>query len=1060
MESLIRVSIRRPIAVAAMVVMVVLFGVVAFRTIPIQLTPDINKPVISVKTNWPGAAPAEVEREIINKQEEVLKGLTGLEKMLGQAQSGRSEITLELAIGTDMDRALLLTANRLNRVGSYPDEADKPVLDTSGSEDSPIAWTVIKRATGNLTPIHTYGDFARDVVQERIERVPGVSRVNVFGGSEREMRVQINAARLVQYGLTVPDVITALRSANASVTAGAVEEGKRRYVVRTQGEFATLQQVRAVVLRSSRTGASGRLGRVTIGDIADVRFDYKAPTAVIRRMGDAAIAVNIVRETGANVIDTMAGIRAAIAELNAGPLSGAGLVMKQVYDETIYIDAAIDLVTQNIYVGGLLAAFVLMLFLRSGGATLVVSLAIPVSVIGSFVAMSVLGRSLNVISLAGIAFAVGMVVDAAIVVLENIFRLRQEGKSRFDAAYEGTRQVWAAVMVSALTTVMVFIPVLILDLEIGQLFRDIAVAISVSVVLSLLVAITLIPGLSRRLLGEGAVVSVAKRRLPVIDPLATGFVNGIVSLTGRVIASRGASVAVVGGITTVAALATAVFLPRLDYLPTGNRNLVFGVILPPPGYNLATTTGAATRLESAFRPLWSMSEAEKDDKDGPPAMKDFFFVATNTSSFIGAAAEDPDRAKELIPVMQRPVFDEPGTWAVIRQTSLFGRGIGSGRSVELNISGPDLAHIFQVATRAAALVAQHLPRSDGNQLRPRPALQLGAPEVRLMPDRISLADNGVSVRELGQTIDTYNDGLRVAEITVQGRQIDLTLTGSTDKVNETQGIGALPVVTRSGTILPASSLAEVTVTNGPTQIRHLERFRTVTLDISPADGVALEDAMNIVKDQVIAVLQQQGVPDGIRFSLSGTADQLTRTWNAMLLDLLLAIVIVYLVMAVLFESFRYPLIILFSVPLATAGGVGGLALLNLYQPQNLDMLTLLGFVILIGIVVNNAILLVHQSLHYLKEEALAPKEAILAATRNRIRPIFMSTLTSVFGMMPLVVFPGAGSELYRGLGSVVLGGLSLSALLTLAIIPPLLGLVLRERPADDAAHRQRVPGLG
>ena len=1010
MEALIRVSIRRPIAIAAMVIMVVLFGVVTFQTIPIQLTPDINKPVITVQTYWPGAAPAEVEREIINPQEDVLKGLAGLEKMLSQAQSGRGEIILELALGTDMDRTLLLAANRLNRISSYPDEAYKPVLGTSGSEDSPIAWTAITRVKGNVTPIHTYGDFARDVVQERIERVPGVSRANVFGGSEREMRVQIDAARLVQYGLTVPDVVTALRSSNASVTAGVVNEGKRRYVVRTQGEFETLQQVRAVVLRSSRNEASGRLGRVTIGDIADVRFDYKDPGSVIRRMGDAAIAVNVVRENGANVIETMAGIRDAIAELNAGPLAEAGLVLNQIYDETVYIETAIDLVTQNIYIGGFLAAFILMLFLRSGGATLVVSLAIPVSVIGSFVAMSLLGRSLNVISLAGIAFAVGMVVDAAIVVLENIFRLRQEGKSRFDAAYEGARQVWAAVLVSALTTVMVFIPVLMLDLEIGQLFRDIAVAISVSVVLSLLVAITLIPGLSKRLLGESVIRSASNRRLPVIDPLATKCVNGIVNLTERVIISRVNSLIVVALLTVTAALATAVFLPKLDYLPTGNRNLVFGVLLPPPGYNLATTTEAATRLESAFRPLWPISEEktgeEKTGKDDLPVMKDFFFVAGNTSSFIGAAAEDPNRAKDLIPLMQRPVFDEPGTWAVIRQTSLFGRSIGAGRSVELNISGPDLEQIFQVAGRATALVGRHLPRSEGNQIRPRPALQFGAPEVRLTPDRVSLADNGVSVRELGQTIDTYNDGLRIAEITVAGQQIDLTLIGATDKVSETQGIGALPVVTRSGTIIPASSLADVAITNGPTQIRHLERFRTVTLDISPSDDVALEDAMDIVNDQVVAVLRQQGVPDGIRFSISGTADQLTQTWNAMLLDLVMAIVIVYLVMAVLFESFRYPLIILFSVPLATAGGVGGLALLNLYQPQNLDMLTLLGFVILIGIVVNNAILLVHQSLHYLRQEALEPKAAILAATRNRIRPIFMSTLTSVFGMMPLVIFPG------------------------------------------------------
>ena len=356
-------------------------------------------------------------------------------------------------------------------------------------------------------------------------------------------------------------------------------------------------------------------------------------------------------------------------------------------------------------------------------------------------------------------------------------------------------------------------------------------------------------------------------------------------------------------------------------------------------------------------------------------------------------------------------------------------------------------------------IVQVLPLDQGNQLRPNPGLELGAPEMRVIPDRVRLADNGVTARELAETVDTFNDGLRVAEVTVGSSRLDLVLKGPEDNVAETQGIANLPVVTSAGKIVPTSSLADIILTAGPTEIRHRERFRTVTLEIRPAPGIALESALELLRTEVMDPLAAEGLPPGTKFGISGTADKLSQTWDAMVIELLLALAIVYLVMAVLFESFVYPLIIMLSVPLAAAGGVGGLAVLNQFYFQPLDMLTLLGFVILIGIVVNNAILLVHQTLLQIRQEGMAPEAAILEATRNRIRPIFMSTLTSVFGMLPLVLFPGAGSELYRGLGSVVVGGLSLSAVLTLLIIPPMLTMLVGplERRAQAAREETRLP---
>lgn len=1042
----IKFAIERPIAVLAIVVMAILFGVLALNRIPVQLAPDVRRPVVAITTNWPGAAPVEVEREIVNPQEDVLRGLEGLEIMTSRARTGEAEITMEFVVGTNMSETLLLVSNRLDRVSGYPDEAGNPTLDTSGADDSPIAWVLLTAAEGNETPMAQFGDFVEDVVKDRVERVEGVSAVNVFGGVSRELQIIVRPEDLSRYGLTIPEIVATLRSENVSVSAGDVEEGKRRYVVRAEGNLNTLESVGDVVLRSETPQGSNTRGRLRLGDVAIVQFGFKDPTARLRFRGEESLAFNIVRESGANVIETMEEIRVVLDELATGPVAAQGLELEQVYDETVYIESAISLVVQNIWVGGLLAAGVLLIFLRSPSATLVITLAIPVSIVATFVAMAMTGRTLNVISLAGIAFAVGMIVDAAIVVLENIFRMRERGVSRREAAYQGAKQVWGAILVSALTTVMVFIPILVMELEAGQLFRDIAVAISVSVMLSLVVAVTVVPALSSRLLGRAGQPQ-KRMRLPVIDDLAALFCKFVMGYTRLAMNNRAIGLALVTAIAGTAATAAWFFLPKLEYLPEGNRNLVFGVIIPPPGYNLDTTETIAERIEAVARPMWE-AKPETETPEGLPALDGFFFVALSGSSFVGASAVDGSRVAESIPILSRPIFAEPGTFGFMTQPSLFGRGVGGARTIELNVSGQNLEEILGVAGRAAGMIAGLLPREEGHQFRPIPGLELGAPEVRLTPNRLYQADADVGTTALALTVDAYNDGVRVAEITVGADRLDLTLKGAPGDDLRTQDVGGFPIVTPSGQILPLGALADVSVTAGPTEIRHRDRLRTITLEVRPSADMALEEAVDLLEGEVVAPLTGQGLPSGVRLSVSGTADQLSQTWNAIQVNLLVALVIVFLVMAILFESFVLPLVIMISVPIAAAGGVGGLAFLNLFNTQPLDMLTLLGFVILVGIVVNNAILIVHQSLYHMRTDGLAPPAAIEEATRNRIRPIFMSTLTSVCGMLPLVLFPGAGSELYRGLGAVVVGGLAMSAFLTLLTVPPLLRLCL-VAPADD-----------
>ncbi|MFP6735590.1 MAG: efflux RND transporter permease subunit [Rhodospirillales bacterium] len=1060
---LIQLAIKRPTAVISVVLMILLGGVVALLNIPIQLTPDTRKPLLTIYTSWPGASTLEVEREITNRQEDAIRGIEGLDQVESASRDSGNRLRLEFDISTNMDRALMLVSNRLSNINGIPSDAREPRIRTRDAEDNPIAWFSVTTKPGNKNKVYAYGRLLEDVVQDRLERIRGVGLVNVWGGRRKELRIIVDPQRMARFGLTITEVASALRGANVSISAGDVEEGKRRYVVRTDNELSSLERVNSLVLRSRLDPGTGRIARVTVADVARVEYSLVETDTQIRANSKESIIVNVIRDTGVNVIDVMERIRAEAKFLNEGPLNDAGLVLTQVHDDTIYINSAIGLVQQNIIVGGLLAALVLLIFLRSLRATLIVSLAIPISVIGSFVAMAALGRSINVISLAGIAFAVGMVVDAAIVVLENIYRHRQMGDSAFVAAAKGAGQVWGAIFVSAATTVMVFVPILIMELEVGQLFRDIAVAISVSVTLSLIVSITVIPSLSSALLKRDVKDATSGFRIPVIDHLAKWFARFVLAYTRKVVASKALSVLVVACICGIAGTSTWAFLPKLEYLPEGNRNLLIARIMPPAGYNLNAIVKMAKKAESKISPLLKNST---DGKAGPgqiPRIDRFWFIIRRGFTIAAVAAADPTRIKELVPVVRRAVLGEPGSRGFVHQTSLFGRGFGGGRNIDLDISGPDLNDIVNVASSAMPTIIRAFPRSQGHQWRALPGLKLLSPEVRLKPDPQRLADVGMTAREFGETIDAFNDGIKVAEVTIDGSLTDLMVRGPYKHIVQTQDIDNIPVVTRSGLVLPASSLSKIEVTASPDQIRHLDRERNITIRISPSRDMPLELAMETVRDKIIKPLTEQGLPAGIRIKMSGTADALTKTFDSMVINLIAALIIVYLVMAILFESFTYPFIIMFSVPLATAGGVGGLALLNQFNFQALDMLTLLGFVILIGIVVNNAILLVHQTLVHVRNEKMAPTDAILEATRNRLRPIFMSTLTSICGMAPLVVFLGAGSELYRGLGSVVIGGLALSAVLTLLIIPPLLGLftaVLRAKPRTETGVQPAEAATG
>ncbi len=1086
--NLVALAVRQPVTVAVGVILVLLAGIVAVRRIPIQLTPNVEDTIIAVTTTWEGASPVEVEREVVDPQEEKLQGIANLRAITSTSQQGQGVIRLEFAVGTSKEAALREVSDKLREVPSYPVDVDEPVIEASDPENRDyIAWIVLDTEDPDFD-VRTLQDFAEDRIEPVLERIAGISEVNILGGREREVQVLYDPEVLAAKGLTPSQLAQALLRENRDVSAGALQESKSDVRVRLAGQYQRIADVEDTVIAQTPGGP------VFVRDVAAVVETFKEPRTFVRSRGKPVLAVNAQKEVGANVMAVMAGLQERIGQLNepGGTLEvearklglDGGLRLTQVYDQTIYIDDALALVRNNIWLGGALAILVLILFLRSVRTVGIIALAIPISVIGAVVSMVALGRTVNVISLAGMAFAVGMVVDNAIVVLENIYRHVEMGKPPMRAAIVGGKEVFGAVLASTLTTVAVFIPILLIEEEAGQLFRDISLAIVAAVALSLLVSVTVIPSSAARLLRAHRTDGKARRK-------RSGPSDWIADTVHRLNGSVLARLAIVVLLAAASIVGTAWLIPPTDYLPTGNRNLVFGLLIPPPGYNLDQQAELALRIEETVEPYWEAAKLEPDSPERaaavaslppvptfdmaagrpgepvvPPPLVNYFLVSFDGIMFHGGISDDPRRVVDLMPLFAQATRGEvaPGVLAFAFQVPLFQLGGRTGSAIKINFAGDDLD---QVAAAAESVMLELMGRYSPYSVQPDPSnFNVPTPELRLVPDRRRRAETGLTFDDVAFAVQTLGDGALLGEYRMEGESVDLKVIsrfaaqeGSLDRVADS------PIATPRGTTVPLSAVATPMRVNAAQQINRVGRQRAITLQFTPPEGVALEQAVQEVA-QLLAERREAGlIPPTVDTSFTGSASKLAAVQSALLGDgtlagtlgssLVLALLVVYLLLCVLFQSFMRPLIILFSVPLATLGGFAALhgvyvwSLSDPYMPvQQLDILTMLGFVVLIGVVVNNAILIVHQALNFMRppeEEGdvgnLAPREAITEAVRSRVRPIFMSTLTSVGGMAPLVLMPGSGSELYRGLGSVVVGGLVVSTVFTLLLVPLLMSLV-------------------
>ena len=1039
--------IRHGTLVTVVALIVVVIGIAAALRIPIQMIPDLEVRTVTVETTWPGATPQDIEKEILIEQERYLRNVPNLERMTATASSGSATVELEFPYGVDITETLIQVNNALTQVPDYPENVDEPRIVATSFSQNAFMYFRVAPLEGNPRglDIPMLRDYVEDHVRPRMESVPGVSEVTVSGGARRQVQVRVDEAALARRGLSLTDVRTAIRERNRDVSGGEIDAGKRRYLLRTVGRFQEPAELESLVI--ARDG-----DRVTrLGEVASVELDHARQRRLSFINGQPVLGLQVRRESGSNVIAIKEAMMDEVVDINRELLRPEGLRLDLTADDARYVRASITNIWTNLGIGALFATLVLYLFLRSSRATLVGIVGIPLGAIAAFLGLMLTGRTINVISLAGVAFAIGMTIDNTIVVLENTERHRRRGLGRFDSAVEGVREVWPAVLASTMTTVLVFLPILFIEEEAGQLYSDVAIAIASAILASLLVAVTLVPALSARLdFGDRAARHAEA---------GARWMGGIIALVRALVASRlrrGVTLAV----TVVASGAIILGLtPPAEYLPEGEEAKTFAMMNTPPGYNLDEMRAIAEEVEAHFLPhVNADGTAYAAGRTRVPPMAYLNMGVSADGIRIISEPLDPDHIGALMDEITRVYEQYPGMRAFATKGSIISGNDGGTRSISLDIAGPDLAAIYRTADavyrRAEALF-------DEPRIQTRPgSLSLAQPLVEVRPDWERAAELGLTSGDIGFTVAALTEGAWVDDFFLDDDKIDLYLYGSQGRNLPLDRLPDIQVHTPQGGTLPLSALATIEETVDTSTVRRVNGQRTVTLHIIPPADVPLEAGVDRVRNELLPALRAAGeLPTQVGIDISGASDELDATREALSGNFVIALAIVYLLLVAIFTHWGYPLLIMTAIPLGAAAGIVGLALMNgvgsllpllglqpIHQP--FDMITMLGFLILMGTVVNNPILVVDQARRNLAEGAASARDAVVDAVGTRLRPIAMTTLTTIFGLSPLVFIPGEGTELYRGVGAIVLFGLLGAATVTVTFLPALTASVLRRGTGD------------
>jgi multidrug efflux pump subunit AcrB len=1005
--SLIRVSADNPAALLAAAVLLFVLGVVGIASLPIQMLPNLEYPEININTSWRNAAPQEVEASIVEPQEAALRQVPGVVEMSSDVRSGNGNVHLRFDIGSDLQQGMLDVLNALNQAEPPPPDAQEPQIQVGGW-DFPVATLLVHPLVP--TPGIDVTDFQRVIdteVEPRMLAIEGVQRVNLESERDKLVLIEFDPYRAAALGVQVSDIANTVRRA-VDTTGGLATVGRRQYTVRFLGGFDVDELGDLIVARRGNEA-------VRLGEIAQITTELYPRSSFIYRTGYPAYYIRVQGKYGANTVAILDDINEAIDELNAGPLADAQLKIVLSFDASVHIRRAIALVNGNLILGVFLALGVLWCFLRGWKATAMIALTIPFSLLSSLLVLNLFGRSLNVVSLAGLAFAVGLVLDAAIIVQENILRLRQEGMPAEEAAREGPSQVVGALFASTITSIAIFLPILFMKGLEGQLFADLALTLSVAVAMSMLAAITILPVASNYF----------EKDQVIVDRLG-GFWDRITATIIDWTNTRERRIAWVVSLLAVPAFLTWLLAPKLDFLPQADSDGINVFFSMAEGIPLSTVEDElVAEVIDRFQPYV--------DGEKSPGIRGYNLASWGSNSTgVYIYPEDPREAPELIRKLREEILvGLPGAKPFVSRASLLNIGISGGRNIDIDLQGPELGPLMEGARVGQEAINE---RFSEWSVRAIPGISLSKPELQLIPDDMRITQAGLDRGAVADAVRAFTGGLSAGRYFDGNEGLDVLIWSGDWTTPE--DLAGLPIFTPQSGIQVIGELASIQRTVGPTQLRRVNGQRTVTLQVLPPPNMAMEDALNIIRSEIGPVIED-ALPAEAEIYYRGTADQLAGTVTEMAKNFILAVLILALIMAAMFRSVKDSVIVLLVMPLAIVGGVIGLRVLNLFTYQALELLTMIGFIILLGLVVNNAILLVHQT-RAAERDGADRATAVAQAIRIRARPIFMSTLTSICGMLPLMLIPGVGSEIYRGLATVIVGGMSVSAVFTLLLLPSIL----------------------
>lgn len=1000
-------AVKRPIATTMVFLIVIVLGVMGFRFLPVDLLPQIEYPQLTVRTNYPNVGPEEIETIITDRVENAVAGVPNVEVVRSQSEEGQSRVTLEFTQGTNIDEAANDVRAAIDRIrDDFPPEVESPRLWKFDPDNFPVVILGAKssRDMEELTRI-----LEREISQ-RFEQIPGAGSVDVWGGVYREIQVRLKRDRLASSQLSATDIQQALLRENVTLPGGDLREGVSDLYVRTRGEFQSVEEIANTII----TLVDGR--PIRIRDVAEVVDGYQDLNRLVQIDGQPMVRMGIRKQSGANTVEVAENARRVMAEINR---ERDDIELMMVIDQSDFIQNSINNVQQSAIWGGLLAILILYFFLRNGSTTFIIALSIPISIIATFGLLFFNGLTLNQMSFGGLALGIGLIVDNAIVVLENIVRQRENDKPLEESALIGTQQVSGAIVASTLTTMVIFLPIVFMQTISGMLFKELALVVVFALFCSLLVALTLVPMLGSRYLtvksGDHRGTNLKSRIGQWLDRLEDSYAK----LLNKAINRR----KTVFGITSAMLIVTLFLWPLIpvELAPQTDADEIDVDLEMAQGTNIAVVNEYLYELERIVRESTPMDQVRHltiEIRPGDAEVELSLLGADERTIDSFELADQIRRNVEgKIPGAEVQVEAQSGLWMLRR---LFGSA--GGQAVQLELRGYDLALADQLALNIKQIMEQ-VPEIKDVRISRRE----GRPEQNLIVDREKIADLGLSVRDVAEVIQTNVGGSRAGVYREGGEEFPIVVRLQPEDRLSSLDLGNVSLRTNNGEIMPVSSVVRKERRRTPTSIERIDGQRVTYISANLQSGAALGDVILQVQER----LQNVTLPGGFSLVFGGEFEEQQKAQGDFTLSILMALVLIYMVMAAQFERFLDPLIVMVAVPMAIIGVVPAL----LITGTSLNIQSLMGIVMLIGIVVNNAIVLVDYINLMRREQNLGVMEAVVQSGRLRLRPILMTTCTTVLGMLPLAFGTGAGGEIQAALARAVIGGLTVSTLITLVLIP-------------------------